>query len=38
MKAILGECVQLHSATARVTLPGEKDQELAPRRALARRA
>ena len=26
MKAILGECVQLHSATARVTLPGEKDQ------------
>lgn len=26
MKAILGQCVQLHSATARVTLPGEKDQ------------
>lgn len=26
MKAILGNCLQLHSATARVTLPGEKDQ------------
>lgn len=26
MQAILGSCVQLHSATARVTLPGEKDQ------------
>ncbi len=26
MKAILGQCVQLHSATARVVLPGEKDQ------------
>lgn len=27
MKAILGNCVQLHSATSRVTLPGEKDQD-----------
>jgi ectoine hydroxylase-related dioxygenase (phytanoyl-CoA dioxygenase family) len=27
MKAILGNCVQLHSATARVTVPGEKDQD-----------
>ena len=26
MKAILGNCVQLHSATARVTQPGEPDQ------------
>ena len=26
MKAILGNCVQLHSATARVTQPGELDQ------------
>ena len=26
MKAILGNCIQLHSATARVSLPGEKDQ------------
>ncbi|MFT5086966.1 MAG: ectoine hydroxylase-related dioxygenase (phytanoyl-CoA dioxygenase family) [Planctomycetota bacterium] len=26
MQAILGSCVQLHSATARVALPGEKDQ------------
>ena len=26
MQAILGTCVQLHSATARVTEPGEKDQ------------
>ncbi|MCY3713254.1 MAG: hypothetical protein OXH02_08210, partial [Gemmatimonadetes bacterium] len=26
MKAILGNCVQLHSATARVTEPGEPDQ------------
>ena len=26
MKAILGNCVQLHSATARVTKPGEPDQ------------
>ncbi len=27
MKAILGNCIQLHSATARVTEPGEKDQD-----------
>jgi ectoine hydroxylase-related dioxygenase (phytanoyl-CoA dioxygenase family) len=27
MKAILGNCVQLHSATARVTKPGEIDQD-----------
>lgn len=27
MKAILGTCVQLHSATARVTLPGAPDQK-----------
>jgi ectoine hydroxylase-related dioxygenase (phytanoyl-CoA dioxygenase family) len=26
MKAILGNCVQLHSATARITSPGEQDQ------------
>jgi ectoine hydroxylase-related dioxygenase (phytanoyl-CoA dioxygenase family) len=26
MKAILGACIQLHSATARVTLPGAADQ------------
>ena len=26
MKAILGNCIQLHSATARVTMPGEADQ------------
>ncbi|HRW11357.1 MAG TPA: phytanoyl-CoA dioxygenase family protein, partial [Caldilineaceae bacterium] len=27
MKAILGNCVQLHSATARVTTPGAPDQD-----------
>lgn len=27
MKAILGNCIQLHSATARVTTPGEPDQK-----------
>lgn len=27
MKAILGNCIQLHSATARVTTPGEPDQQ-----------
>lgn len=27
MKAILGNCVQLHSATARVTEPGQEDQD-----------
>jgi hypothetical protein len=26
MRALLGNCLQLHSATARVTLPGEPDQ------------
>ena len=26
MKAILGNCLQLHSATARITLPGAVDQ------------
>jgi ectoine hydroxylase-related dioxygenase (phytanoyl-CoA dioxygenase family) len=26
MKAILGNCVQLHSATARITKPGQPDQ------------
>ena len=27
MKAILGNCIQLHSATARVVEPGQKDQD-----------
>lgn len=27
MKGILGNCLQLHSATARVTVPGERDQD-----------
>jgi hypothetical protein len=27
MKAILGNCIQLHSATGRVTVPGEPDQD-----------
>ena len=27
MKAILGNCIQLHSATSRATAPGEPDQD-----------